>query len=79
MRILLATAMLVGAVALVATPADARALACTDITSNSCPGFYCVDYDLDGYIEPAQDECTYMYCPTYGCCGGPCPPPYWSD
>lgn len=77
MRTLLAAAMLLAAVAAVAAPADARALACTDVLHPTCPGFYCVDEDLDGHIEPRQGECTYMACPTTGCCStATCPPPY---
>lgn len=76
MRILIATALLVAGLTLVATPADARSVACTEYTSSSCPGFYCVDDDLDGYLEPAQGECAYAICPSWGCCSSPsCPPP----
>ena len=74
MRTLVAIGMLLLALAAVATPADARAVACTDLVSNTCPGFYCLDEDLDGRIEPTAGECTYRYCPG-GCCT--CPPPEW--
>lgn len=57
-----------------ATPAEARpAPACTDLRSNQCPEFVCVDSNLDGVFT--WEECIGMACPYTGCCGGPCPPP----
>ena len=72
MRIVLATAMLACALAVAASPADARAVACTDLVTQGCQGFVCVDENLDGYLT--GDECVYQYCPG-GCCT--CPPPDW--
>ena len=73
MRIVLATAMLLCAlVAVAATPAEARSVACTDVVSTWCKGFVCVDENLDGYLT--GDECIYQYCPG-GCCT--CPPHDW--
>ena len=72
MRILLATAMLLCVLAVVATPAEARAVACTDVVNTNCQGFVCYDENLDCRLT--SDECIYQYCPG-GCCT--CPPPDW--
>lgn len=55
--------------------AEARpAPACTDMRPGTCPAWVCVDDDLNGKFS--WDECIEMHCPHWGCCGGPCPPPY---
>ncbi|HWH08754.1 MAG TPA: hypothetical protein VNX21_06105 [Candidatus Thermoplasmatota archaeon] len=73
MRILLATAMLLCGLAVVPSPADARALACTDLVTAGCDGFLCYDENLDGRLT--WDECVFQVCPSWGCCT--CPPPEW--
>lgn len=70
----LAALLSVVAATLAVVPAEARpAPYCTRATS-ACPGDYCVDSNLDGQFT-YKDACISFLCPTYGCCGAPCPPP----
>lgn len=73
-RLLLAGLLVCLSLTIAAVPASARpSPVCADDLNSSCPGFACVDDSLDGYFQ--GDECIQMYCPTWGCCTGPCPPP----
>lgn len=51
--------------------ADAREVACVDAVRDSCPGFYCLDTNLNGRFDGG--ECMVIYCLH----GGACPPPDW--
>lgn len=55
-------------------PADARPAPYCMQAKTACPDDYCVDSDLDGRFT-YEDTCIGFMCPTWGCCGGPCPPP----
>jgi hypothetical protein len=65
--LLLATALLT-----LVPDADARSVACTSETSSTCPGWICVDKNLDGHLT--SNECIIIYC-VNDCCGT-CPDPY---
>jgi len=72
--ILIGALTVIGLVAALTPTIEARpAPACTDL-KGTCPGFVCVDENLDGRFQ--WNECVVMYC-LHGCCGSPCPPPDW--
>ena len=76
MRALVATGLILLALTVLPTPADAREVACVDAVRDSCPGFYCLDTNLNGRFDGG--ECMVFYCLVDGCCGGAiCPPPEW--
>ena len=54
--------------------ADARPSPVCLQDRSPCPSDVCVDSDLDGRFT-YEDTCVGFLCPTWGCCGGPCPPP----
>lgn len=71
--------------------AEAREVACADAVRPSCPGFVCVDTNLNGRLDGA--ECMVMHCLHDGCwspgdfvdpcafqsdcCGGLVRPSFW--
>lgn len=73
-RLLLAGLLVALTLTVAAVPASARpSPVCVDELNASCPGYACADDDLDGTFQ--GDECMQVYCPTWGCCTGPCYPP----
>lgn len=73
-----------------APAADAREVACADAVRPSCPGFACVDADLDGRLEGRECmvvDCLHAACLRpldldacafrTDCCGGPPGSPFW--
>lgn len=72
---LLTIGILASAFMVLAPTVEARTLYCTQISANSnCQGVVCADANLDNKFQ--NDECVIIYCTQWGCCGGPCPPPY---
>lgn len=73
-RLLLAGLLLCLSLTVAAVPASARpSPVCADALNGSCPGYACADTNLDATFQGS--ECMQVYCPTWGCCTGPCYPP----
>ena len=68
-RLLMGVSLALALVTLAPGADAAREVACADAVRDSCPGFYCLDTNLNGRFDGG--ECMLVYCPTWGC-----PPPW---